>query len=397
MDHSLQLQLTDRLLAHLDQQTTDTSAQLVRMPASHYAGEDQLAREREILFNGMPRFVGLSGLLPKPGDYCCDDNYGTPLVLVRDVNNQFRAFRNACRHRGTRIAEGRGHSGNRFTCPYHGWTYTSTGQLMPPPSQQHFDGLDISACNLAEVPAVEHNGMLWVGVETDHAGERSGPHPGNALSGAGINRFLHGLDDELASYQPGHYHLYKNRELQLQMNWKLAIDTFLEPYHFPVLHRKTVDAVFFPNLCLFDAFGPHLREVLARRSITHQREQPRSEWNLVSHSAIVYVLFPNTVVVVQIDHLEIWRAFPDPADPTDPNRCRMLLDFYIPEPAASEKAVRHWEANLDLTVRTVLEEDFPAATGAQRGFRAAGAPELIFGRNEPALAHFESTVARHLS
>jgi hypothetical protein len=160
------------------------------------------------------------------------------------------------------------------------------------------------------------------------------------------------------------------------------------------LHKDTVGPIFFPNLCLFDAFGTHLREVLPRRSIEKLRDTPRENWNLIPHSAIVYVLFPNTVLVVQIDHIEIWRSFPDP---TDPNKSRVLLDFYIPEPAITDKARRHWDANMDLTVKTVLEEDFPTNAGAQAGYRADQAPDLVFGRNEPALVHFESMIQRYRS
>jgi hypothetical protein len=134
--------------------------------------------------------------------------------------------------------------------------------------------------------------------------------------------------------------------------------------------------------------------VYPRRSIDTLKEKPRAQWDLIPHCAIVYVLFPNTVLVVQIDHIEIWRSFPDT---TDPGKCRVLLDFYIPEPASTEKAQRHWDANMDLTVKTVLEEDFPANAGAQAGYRADNAPDLVFGRNEPALVHFESMIARSIS
>jgi len=53
-----------------------------------------------------------------------------------------------------------------------------------------------------------------------------------------------------------------------------------------------------------------LRETLRRRSIETLRQQPEAEWPLVPHTALVYVLFPNTVLVMQADHVETWRVYP---------------------------------------------------------------------------------------
>ena len=46
--------------------------------------------------------------------------------------------------------------------------------------------------------------------------------------------------DEFASYGFDTYHHYETRVLQRHINWKLAVDTFLESYHIGVLHREGV-------------------------------------------------------------------------------------------------------------------------------------------------------------
>ena len=175
------------------------------------------------------------------------------------------------------------------------------------------------------------------------------------------------------------------------MNWKMVVDTFLEPYHFPVLHPQTVHPLFFPNLSLFEPFGPHLREVFPRRTIVELRDRPESDWDLVAHTAVIYVLFPSTVIVMQADHAEIWRIFPD-ADRSDSSVVH--LHFYIPEPAETDSArAHHWDRNLELVLRTVEEEDFPTGEGIQCGLRANAQTEIVYGRNEPALQHWQRTVA----
>ena len=52
---------------------------------------------------------------------------------------------------------------------------------------------------------------------------------------------------------------------------------------------------------------------------------------------------------------------------------------------------------MDILLRTVLEEDFPTGEGAQAGFMSGnGRSHIVFGRNEPALAHFETVMAAAL-
>jgi len=43
----------------------------------------------------------------------------------------------------------------------------------------------------------------------------------------------------------------------------------------------------------------------------------------------------------------------------------------------------------------VLEEDFPTGEGAQAGFMSgsSGRSHIVFGRSEPALAHFKTVMA----
>jgi hypothetical protein len=111
----------------------------------------------------------------------------------------------------------------------------------------------------------------------------------------------------------------------------------------------------------------------------------------VAHTALVYVLFPNTVFVVQADHLEIWRIYPmDNAV----DRSVIVLEFLVPEPVVSESARAHWESNLELVIRTVSDEDFPTGEGIQFGFDSGAQSHLTYGRNEPALAYFERTVSQ---
>ena len=375
MDHALQVELARAILAHLDAGTTARADAVAINPVESYTSPRRLEREQALLFGRYPLLMGLSCQLAAPRAYLTDDHAGRPLLIVRGADGAVRAFLNVCRHRGARVAERAGTVRRGFSCPYHGWTYDTEGRLVGIPDAASFTGVEKAAHGLVPLPALERDGMIWVS-----PGARE----------IDLEGHLAGLGPELASYRLADYHHYETRVLRQRMNWKLVIDTFLEPYHFPVLHRDTVAPIFFPNLCLFHPFGPNLRETLPRQSIVELRGRPESEWDLVEHSAIVYVLFPNTVFVMQGDHVETWRVYPANGRVDE---CVMYLDFYTPEPAESDSARRHWDRNMDLAVRTVVEEDFPTGEGIQAGFAAGAQDHVTYGRNEPALAHYERMVA----
>ena len=165
------------------------------------------------------------------------------------------------------------------------------------------------------------------------------------------------------------------------------VDTFLELYHVPMLHKATI-ADLFSRTITFDAYGPNLRMGAARPELEVLRGRSEAEWDVMGRSVMVYILFPNTVFIWQSDHVETFRVYP--AANTD--EAAMHVSLYIPEPAESEKAKTHWAKNMDLLIRTVQGEDFPVGEDIQRGLRAGAQDAMTFGRNEPALQHYHRQI-----
>lgn len=369
--------LIRRVFAHLDAGTTDRAPDILRNPVSVYTDPARLEAEMTCILRRKSLLACLSGRLPGPGSYLAEDLAGVPVLLMRGEDGVARAFLNSCRHRGSRLLEGSGAFRRAFTCPYHGWAYGADGRLKNVPHAEDFGEFDIAGCTLAALPCTEADGLIWIRL----SGEAPAADPGESLDG---------LAAEFAGYGLPGYRYYAGRTMTPAINWKMAVDTFMEPYHFAVLHRQTVAPIFFPNLCLYDEFGASFREFLPRRSIVEMRGRPEAEWDAVSHSAIVYYLPPNAVFVMQQDHAEIWRIFPRDGRV---DRTEVHLDLYIPEPAETDSARRHWDANLDLAVRTVENEDFAVAESAYAGFATGLAKEVVYGRNEPALQAFHRRMA----
>ncbi len=364
-----------QLLAHIAQRTTSLAADVYRHNVSDYTSPEQAALERERFFRQGPINVGLSGLLPHPGDSLTHDWTGVPILLVRQADGSLRAFLNVCRHRGARIAEGSGTRATSFSCPYHGWTYGLDGTLVSRPSERAFGANGADDCALRALPVVERHGMIWVA-----------PTPEARFD---VDALLGDLATDLASYRLTGYHHYETRTLRKPINWKVAVDTFLEAYHIGVLHQQTLGSILIPNIFSFRPFGRNLRLIGPRRSIDAMREQPEDEWDLITHSVIINILFPNTVFVMQGDHVETWHMFPSG---NGVDESAMYISLYTPEPALTDSARRHWDRNLDLAIAVVEKEDFVVGAGIQRGFYSGAQDHIVFGRNEPALQHFHKSI-----
>lgn len=376
MNQTDQIAQLERLLEMIENRKTSMAASVYRNPVDDYTDPAQLNAEWKKLFHEMPIAVGLSCELSEPGAYLTEDRLGIPILAIRGDEGQLRAFANVCRHRGTKLLRGCGVTKRRISCPYHAWSYTRDGALAHVPHDAAFTAdVDLGALGLTPLPAVERHGLIWVV-----------PTVGAACD---VDAFLGPVGDELASFGIEDYHHYETRSLRQAMNWKLVIDTFLETYHLGALHRTTVFPILHGDVGAFDPMGLHLRNIYARRGLEGLREKPQSEWNLIKQTSIVYGLFPNTVFVMQGDHIETWRVFPDPEDV---DTAEIVVSLYTPEPAKTESAKRHWDRNMDLLVRTVMEEDFPVGQEIQRGFHSGAQEHILYGRNEPALAHFHAAV-----
>ncbi len=381
MERQEELAVGRRLLGHIEARTTDLAEAMFRNKVVNYSCRERAALEREKLFRDQPIFMGLSTRLPKPGDYLTEDVAGMPVLMTRTAEGKVMAFANICRHRVAPIAEGCGHA-RAFTCPYHGWTYDLTGKLLGTTDKVGFAGIDLAAHGLVRLPAAERHGMLFVRPKPAQAGE--------SLE-LDVDAGLGALAADFDALELETYPLFSSDWVKPRINWKFAIDTFLEGYHIPHLHRKTIGPYFIGNCGTFDGAGPHGRMCVPRTTIETARAADESERRFKSHVIAVYQLFPNTIVIWQVDHIEIWRAFPGR---DDPSHCDVEMTIY--RPAGTTRPDSYWEKNREIAIRTVMEEDFPLGERMQIGFESGATQEVIYGRNEPSLVHFHSSIRNAL-
>ena len=373
MKHSDQVRLIHRIFDAIDSGHPPMAAEFTRNSTSAYTSHERAAREREVLFRHHPIVVGFSSQIPNAGDFLTEDLAPVPLLVVRTADGSLRAFVNICRHRGARLADGCGSGVSRFSCPYHAWTYDTEGRLIAIPDEYGFEGIDRVATSLVALPVAEEHGLIWAALT-----------PGGPID---IDKMLAGLGEDIESYGIGAMKHQETRIVRRRMNWKLVSDTFWEAYHIKVLHAKNVGPLFVKNLAIFDAFGRNHRYVGVRKSIEKLRDLPEENWDIVPHATLLMNLFPNTILVMQSDHAEVYRAFP--ADGGRVGESATAISILAPE--SSPK----WARTMELLLG-VVEQDFAVGEGIQRGFESGAIRHVNYGRYENALDHFHRAIREAL-
>jgi phenylpropionate dioxygenase-like ring-hydroxylating dioxygenase large terminal subunit len=387
MDPATQVELIRRLLDYAEHKTTGMVEAEAYNDVNDYLDPQQLRTEQAILFRRYPLAVGFASHVRQPGDFFTHEDAGVPILVVRDGAGRLRAFLNVCRHRGSLLVpEARGCGKKVFVCPYHAWSYDAEGRLLGMPQEFGFAGLERERYGLRALPVAERFGLVWVRPTPEPPGAAPLDVPpldvppldvplldmdaylgpwARDFAGFGLERFVH----------------FRTATLRRRMNWKLMVDTFLEFYHFRWAHSRSIYPLFLDNVTSFDAHGPHVRLVSAKRTLLELRGRPEQEWNLLEHSLCLYGVFPNSVITMQGDHGALFAMFPV-ADRVD--EAVLHVSLLIPEEPQTDAARQHWETNLELLCAAVTE-DFAIGERIQRTLTSGANTHTTYGRIEPGL------------
>ena len=380
MDRSTEIELLEELAGLREASAFHLDDAVATSPVARYTCPERFARERRVLFRGLPAIVAHGSELAGPDSYLTRDFLGLPLLVTRDGTGTVRAFLNVCRHRGTRLVDAASGCRRRFVCPYHAWTWDNRGVLERiTHGDAGFPGIDKGALGLKRLGCAEAWGWIWIVAETDAA-------PPD------VDGFLGGLAADFAWLDAGTLKVVHEETREWAANWKILVEGGLESYHFRIAHKDTIGPYFQNNLSSYRVFGRHTRSILPRARFDAVMAQPRDRWSLRREANLVYTVVPSAQLLVQEDHV-VWLQ----GLPLAPGRTLVRIATLAPadfEPTDDE-AARHWRKNHEITVRT-LAEDFAIGESIQSGLLSGANDELRFGRFEGALDHFNRIVEREL-
>lgn len=370
--------LQERLVAHAATRMTDRAPAPMALPASVYTDPGRFEAERAALFRRLPLVAGLSRDLPAGGTMLFEAA-GPSILLTRGRDGAVRAFRNLCTHRGAKLvtgAEGHCLKRARLTCPFHAWTFDLAGRLVAQPGSAGFEGHPAGARDLLPVAVEERHGLLFVQLDgtMDLDAHLGAMAPVLALMA-------------LADAEP-----VRHGAIPCAANWKYALDTYGEGYHFASLHPRNIGITHLSDVAVFDAFGRHHRIAFPTKAMGTLADTPRADWPAMDYNAVHFV-FPNSVIFMGSvepgkTFVQLFRLFPQAVD-----RMTCRFSVYAPGGVRNEAHRAETEAGYTLTEEVVRTEDYAQAEASFASLREA--PDgfaVMLGANEIALQRFHRAV-----
>ena len=166
--------------------------------------------------------------LPKPGDFLSLDLFDQPIMVVHGTDGNFRVMSRVCLHRAAPLIEG---EGNRklFSCPYHAWSYDTSGQLIKAPHMEGAEAFAEKECRLPQLKTEIWNGFILANFDPD-AKPFAAP--------------VQSLTKYFENYELSDMAVARTLEFDSPWNWKVLVENFMEAYHHIATHSETFEPAY---------------------------------------------------------------------------------------------------------------------------------------------------------
>lgn len=314
------------------------------IPSSWYTDSRFHAFEQEAILLRSWQYACHESQMPNPGDFVTTTVAENPVVIVRGKDGVVRAFYNVCRHRGGPLAMEERGSGTMFKCKYHGWTYQLDGMLRGVPSFDRCELFDKKDYGLVPISVETWSGIIFASLADP-------PVP--------LGTLLHGIAERIAPMSLDKLKFYRRVNYDVECNWKVYVDNYLEGYHIPLVH---------PELCKVLDYNSYVTEIYPWYSLQYSPFRDAGDDNaygIGDGEAFYYFIFPNLMLNILPGRLQVNHVIP-----VSSNRCRVVFDYYYNDITTPE-AVSRIEDDLAFS-DTVQAEDIEICEHVQRGLASRG-------------------------
>jgi len=432
------------------EQSARSGIPVTPITAERYISPEYMARERQRLWPRLWLVAGIEQDVANPGDFFVFDLEPESIIVSRTDNGELAAMYNVCQHRGARVILSDRGALDRYTCPYHGWTYANDGTLVHVPDEDRFSrGVPRDRLSLQTVRVEAWGGIVWVCMDPE---------------APGLDEFLGPIKALVDPFRPQDMRLIEDQTVRLDCNWKAVFDNFGELYHVEHIHPQH-ELIFDCPASITELFDSGHTRVLIDGFTVNTRlpipdEVPPTQWaqlralgmnkddykgrvldvrrdvqlkkremgptlgyhyDLLSDEQlsdiVQYNIFPNAILVLQPEELWVLRSRPHA---TDPNKCywdKLALRMF-PDPQA--KQIANVSFNLDQngmpddrrpehdeftqddiiagrkTMTITLDQDIHLIRDVQKGMHSRGFREAWLNDDESRVQHFHTWLDRYM-
>jgi phenylpropionate dioxygenase-like ring-hydroxylating dioxygenase large terminal subunit len=321
--------------------------------------------------------------LPEPGSFLLWDNAGQPVLLVHAADGSINAFYNTCSHRGAPVVTERSGHRKRFTCPYHGWSYSDRGELVAVRDPQDFRDLDLSTRGLAPVRCERFGNLVFVNFDPE---------------APALLDWLGPIAGEWEEFQFDNCRLAARHVFDLDCNWKIAMEANTEVYHVRSIHQQTVAPVLddrrnvntlYPNgHGRMVAPTPKGKVTLDIMPVSPDIAEIDTVGEVARTCTLSYGLFPNWV-----SPLSQWLLPPILFWPNGIDKCRMETWTMAPQWKDGLKPDL-WTENDGAELCQVLQEDTQFGEKIQKSMQSYGFQGVPLSYQESRIYHWNQAADR---
>jgi phenylpropionate dioxygenase-like ring-hydroxylating dioxygenase large terminal subunit len=353
---------------------------LPRIPAGRYVDPEFFELERSALWGRSWLLAAHTDEFPEPGCFRLWDKLDAPILIVRGRDDVYRAFYNACQHRGAPLVREAEGQVRRFVCRYHAWTYELDGALVGVPDEADFIDLDKGCHGLVSLRCERFGGWIFVNQDAEAPGLRDSLGP---------------IPDEMAQFEPDALRCIDRHSVELACNWKTAQDAFLEVYHLQFIHKQSVNSLLDHRQTTLGLFeNGHSRMVTAKR--------PESVMPSFGGPGVLPI--PSISEIPRIANLS-YHAFPNLVTPTDVTgfpflqfwpkgvgKTEMEISWYVGDWGGGE-VPEFWKAFVGI-FDVVLGEDTENLAWIHQSMDSPGFSGVELNYQERRIYHFHEQIDR---
>ena len=269
------------------------------LPNDHYISDAVFEEEKiAILFDNWSA-IGFGKDIPEEGDAKPINFVDMPILMVRDKNGEINVFQNTCRHRGMILVEEPTNITGMIRCPYHSWSYSLNGDLCATPMVGGTGIHTHEAINHDELGLFKIRSAVWQDIVFVNISNNAQEFRDYAAKT--IERWS---EFEKPLYHGGDSSSFT---LNLNTNWKLAVENYCESYHLPWIHPelnatssiKDHYHIEEPGHC--SGQGSHVYNQIKSESgdVFPDFESLSNKWDTTSE---YIALYPNVLLGVHRDH-----------------------------------------------------------------------------------------------
>jgi len=256
--------------------------------------------------------IGREEDIPLKGQYFLSKLCGENIIVVRDNDEQVRAFFNVCRHRGATLVTEQSGQAPRFQCPYHAWTYDLDGALHMPRFCDMLEDFDLDDFGLIAANVGAWQGFIFLNIESN-AGE--------------LTDYLEDMADFFDRFDLGALRRGTLIEYDVNANWKAIVENYSECYHCPGVHPQLnritpynlgdvipTDGPW--NASWMPVVGEHDTLTMDGQIIEHGRDFLPGITEEDHKKIYYFVVWPNLLMSLHPDYLLVHRLVPIAPDRT---------------------------------------------------------------------------------